>query len=145
MARIPEAAPVNMVRQSRQPLSLSTEQCFDLLATQQVGRVVFSDNRGPLALPVNFVVQDSTVLVRTSPGNTLARHLSESPTCAFEVDEIDPALHTGWSVLVRGSASVVRHLSQDPDAQWPGPWAPGERHLLLRITPDEISGRRLVP
>jgi nitroimidazol reductase NimA-like FMN-containing flavoprotein (pyridoxamine 5'-phosphate oxidase superfamily) len=132
-------------RPSGQLLALSTEQCFDLLATQQVGRVVFSDDHGPLALPVNFVVQDRTILVRTEPRNTLARHLSESATCAFEVDDIDPAHHTGWSVLVRGSASVVRHLSADPRARWPGPWAPGERHLLLRITPDELSGRRLVP
>lgn len=132
-------------RPSGQLLALSTEQCFDLLATQQVGRVVFSDDHGPVALPVNFVVQDRTVLLRTEPGNTLARHLSESATCAFEVDEIDPALHTGWSVLVRGSASVVRHLSPAPHARWPGPWAPGERHLLLRISPDELSGRRLVP
>ena len=129
---------------SGQLLALSTDQCFDLLATQQVCRVVFSDDHGPLALPVNFVVQDRTILVRTEPRNTLARHLRESSTCAFEVDDIDPAQRTGWSVLVRGSASVVRHLSPDPRARWPGPWAPGERHLLLRITPDELSGRRIV-
>jgi len=128
---------------SGQLLGLSTQECFDLLATQKVGRVVFCDDHGPLALPVNFVIQDRTVLVRTEPMNTLARHLRESATCAFEVDEIDPELHTGWSVLVRGSASVVRHLSADPTAQWPGPWAPGDRHLLLRITPDALSGRRL--
>ncbi len=130
---------------STQLVGLSTEQCFDLLATQDVGRVVFCDDHGPLALPVNFVVQDRTVLVRTEPRNTLARHLGESATCAFEVDQIDPALRSGWSVLVRGSASTVRHLSPDPHARWPGPWAAGERHLLLRITPDEVSGRRIEP
>jgi nitroimidazol reductase NimA-like FMN-containing flavoprotein (pyridoxamine 5'-phosphate oxidase superfamily) len=132
-------------RPSGQLLALSREQCFDLLGTQQVGRVVFCDDHGPLALPVSYVVQDETILVRTEPMNTLARHLRESATCAFEVDEIDPTLHSGWSVLVRGSASTVRHLSPDPQARWPGPWAPGERHLLLRITPDELSGRRIVP
>jgi len=128
-----------------QLVGLTAPECLDLLRTQEIGRVVFCDDRGPLALPVNFVVQDGTVLVRTAPSNSVARHLSESSTCAFEVDVIEPERHTGWSVLVRGSASVVRHLSADPQAHWPGPWAAGSRHLLLRITPEELSGRRLVP
>jgi nitroimidazol reductase NimA-like FMN-containing flavoprotein (pyridoxamine 5'-phosphate oxidase superfamily) len=128
-----------------QLVGLSPTECLDLLRTQQIGRVVFCDDRGPLALPVNFVVQDGTILLRTAPSNSVARHLRESSTCAFEVDAIEPELRAGWSVLVRGSASVVRHLSPDPEAHWPGPWPAGSRHLLLRITPDELTGRRLVP
>ena len=32
---------------------LTKQECFRLLAGQQLGRVVLVDDRGPLALPVN--------------------------------------------------------------------------------------------
>jgi nitroimidazol reductase NimA-like FMN-containing flavoprotein (pyridoxamine 5'-phosphate oxidase superfamily) len=124
---------------------LTPAECLDLIDDEQVGRVVYCDDHGPLALPVNFVVQERTILFRTAQDNALARHLIESATCAFEVDHVDHLLRSGWSVLARGSAAVVRHLSSDADAAWPLPWPEGARPLIIRITPLELSGRRLVP
>ncbi len=121
---------------------LSPEECLDLLTTKNVGRVVYSDAQGPLALPVNYVVQDRTVLFRTAEG-ALARHLRESATCGFEIDQFDHLLESGWSVLVRGSAALVRHPSTAGDVAWPVPWVGGIRPLLIRITPRELTGRRL--
>jgi nitroimidazol reductase NimA-like FMN-containing flavoprotein (pyridoxamine 5'-phosphate oxidase superfamily) len=118
---------------------VTAAECLELLATETVGRVVYSDRRGPLAVPVNYVVHEGTVLFRTRRG-TLADHLREASTCAFEVDRLDAHLRSGWSVLVRGSAAVVRHPS---GLVWPVPWVGGVRPLLIRITPTELTGRRV--
>jgi hypothetical protein len=66
---------------------------------------------------------------------------------AFEVDEIDPLAHTGWSVVVRG---VARELTDPEDAANAegapiARWAPGENHRVVAIQPEIVSGRRIVP
>lgn len=130
---------------------LATAECLELLATETVGRVVYCDHRGPLAVPVNYALEDGTILVRTTRGS-LAEHLREASTCAFEVDRLDRHLRSGWSVLARGSAAVVRHpASTSPSSSSPGrssrarpvPWVGGVRSLLIRITPTEVTGRRI--
>ena len=50
---------------------LTKQECFGLLAGQHLCRVVLVDDRGPLALPVNFVVDHHTVLFRTDEGTRL--------------------------------------------------------------------------
>jgi nitroimidazol reductase NimA-like FMN-containing flavoprotein (pyridoxamine 5'-phosphate oxidase superfamily) len=47
---------------------LTKQEGFELLAGQQLGRVVLVDDRGPLALPVNFVVDQHSVLFRSDEG-----------------------------------------------------------------------------
>ena len=127
-----------------QLVGLTSTECLELLMTQRLGRIIYCDDHGPIAVPVNFVVQDDTILFRTSSDNALAQHMRECATCSFEVDEVDEAQHSGWSVLVRGSAAVVRHVSGDRDLVWPTPWPAGRRQLLIRMTPSELRGRRLV-
>ncbi len=87
---------------------MSAGECRQLLLGTSVGRVVFLDDVGPAALPVNFVLDGNAVLFRTSPHNSLARHL-EGANVAFEVDDFDDYTQSGWSVLVRGVASYVPH------------------------------------
>ena len=102
--------------------------------------------RGPVALPVNYAMQQGTVLFRTSPYNSLARHLRETPACSFEVDHVDAFTRSGWSVLVRGSADLVRHPGPaQGSVQGPEPWPEGSRALTIRVTAHEITGRRLHP
>ena len=50
---------------------MTKQECFGLLAGQHLGRVVLVDDRGPLALPVNFVVDHHTVLFRSDEGAKL--------------------------------------------------------------------------
>ncbi|HME77643.1 MAG TPA: pyridoxamine 5'-phosphate oxidase family protein, partial [Mycobacterium sp.] len=35
---------------------LSPDECFRLLATARVGRLVYQDDLGPLAVPVNYAM-----------------------------------------------------------------------------------------
>ena len=127
-----------------QLVELSRAECLELLATEEIGRVVYCDRQGPLAVPVNFRLDEETIVFRTSPHNSLAAHLRESSTCAFEVDRIDTSTRSGWSVVVRGSGALVRHPDVASKPAGPVPWPDGTRQFVIRITPLEVTGRRLV-
>ena len=118
------------------------DECFELLGGRQVGRVGFVDPDGPVVLPVNYGIHDESVLIATSPANSLSRHAVGQPV-AFEVDEIDEFNETGWSVLVRGLASL--ETDEIPDKQQPNPWVDGNRSLVIRISATHVSGRYLLP
>ena len=124
---------------------MSAGECRQLLLGTSVGRVVFLDDDGPVALPVNYAMDGAAVLFRTSPHNSLGRHL-EGANVAFEVDDFDDYTQSGWSILVRGVASYVPpgDLPDDEEAR-PYPWAEGVRTLVVRITPDQVTGRRVLP
>ena len=92
-------------------------------------------------IPVNFTANGSDVVVRTTAHSEAARECDDSRV-AFEVDEVDAATRSGWSVLMRGRA----HLESGPtDDEGPDVWAPGPRSLRLRIEVTEVTGRRIIP
>ncbi|MCO1656365.1 pyridoxamine 5'-phosphate oxidase family protein [Pseudonocardia sp. S2-4] len=68
----------------------------------------------------------------------------------FEVDEIDQRSRSGWSVLVRGLAEEITgahraELVERTTATGVTPWAPGEHGHWIRLIPQDIGGRRIVP
>jgi uncharacterized protein len=119
-------------------------ECLELLGSHQVGRVAYCDDLGPVVLPVNYVIDHGTVLIQLSPHSTLARNLRSAPA-SFEVDEFDDYNQSGWSVLVRGAATYVEPDDLRDADDRPVAWAEGERTFHVRITPHDISGRRLLP
>lgn len=131
---------------SRSPLrEISRAECWELLARERVGRIAFVDDTGPAVIPVNFAIDDQSFLIATSPYSNLAQHALGGPV-AFEVDGVDEFTESGWSVLVRGRATQVMPPELPPDvADRPVPWAEGTRTFHLRISPTEITGRRLLP
>lgn len=66
---------------------------------------------------------------------------------AFEVDHLDRAAHTGWSVTVLGVAELVTNEDELDLARvfGPEPWAPDRKEFLLRIPLSVVTGRRLGP
>ncbi|MGH3361435.1 MAG: pyridoxamine 5'-phosphate oxidase family protein [Nocardioides sp.] len=123
---------------------MSAGECRQLLLATSVGRVVFVDELGPTALPVNYVLDEDNVLFRTSAHNTLGRHL-DGATVALEVDDFEDYTQSGWSVLVRGIASFVPHDDLPDGGNQPYPWPDGVRTLMVQITPESVTGRRLLP
>jgi hypothetical protein len=133
-------------RGSRHPALeiLTREHCDAHLAAGGVGRVIFSMDRGPVALPVNFEFTAGEVILSTDLAKA---HLLEGQgLIGFEVDRVDEALSEGWSVLVSGPAyrvddpdEILRLSSLDLEA-----WAGGERHALVKITPVTVTGRVIV-
>jgi uncharacterized protein len=117
---------------------LPAGECRELMGSTSVGRVAFVDEDGPTVLPVNYVLDGDDVLFRTAPDNTLGRHLEGNRGVASE--------ETGWSVLVRGTATSMGtdDVSRD-EALQPFSWAAGRRTQLVRIAPGSVTGRRLLP
>ena len=61
---------------------------------------------------------------------------------AFEVDHIDPATDTAWSVLVRGLATLEGHPTDEELAAVAHPYVPRPGHQVLSIRPDVTTGRQ---
>jgi nitroimidazol reductase NimA-like FMN-containing flavoprotein (pyridoxamine 5'-phosphate oxidase superfamily) len=123
---------------------LTREECFELLASRHLGRVVLVDDRGPLALPVNFTLDHYTILFRTDQGTKLDA-ASRGGRIAFQVDGADEATRTGWSVLVRGEVTEVTDPSELARVRRLPlyPWAPGAKARYVRILPRVLTGRRI--
>ncbi|MGW5637879.1 pyridoxamine 5'-phosphate oxidase family protein [Streptomyces sp. NPDC003832] len=123
---------------------LTSAECRALLSTHGVGRLAVPTATGLTVVPVNYTVVDSAVVFRTAAGATPA--LAAGLQVAFEVDRIDDAFASGWSVLVRGRALAVTDLAEArrlDETAHSAPWAGGRRTLWVRIEPHAISGRRI--
>ena len=127
---------------------IAVEECYRLLATQEVGRLGVNAEHYPLIIPVNYGVDGSTIVIRTHPGATLTAAAHANVT--FEVDQIDRHSRSGWSVLARGLAEEVTEghraeLVARTHSTGVEPWAPGEHGRWLRLIVHHITGRRIVP
>jgi len=124
--------------------TLTPEQCAAHLEGGGVGRLVFLSERGPVAHPVNFMTCDGDVVVSTTPPQ--ASQLESQERASFQIDRVDEAMREGWSVLVSGPA----HRVDDPDELVElaelglEPWAEGNRHAIVRIRPEIVTGRVIV-
>ncbi|MBA3233411.1 MAG: pyridoxamine 5'-phosphate oxidase family protein [Propionibacteriales bacterium] len=121
---------------------LSQQECAARLRGSGVGRVAVCTPDGPVIIPVNYVIDEGTVVVRTAPYTLLAGHAWDK--AAFEIDELDHNLRRGWSVLVVGQASPVEDVDEVQDSRTVDQlttWAPGSRSMFIRITPVRITGR----
>ena len=127
--------------------SIAAEECWDLLASQQVGRLSFTAQGGlPVILPVNFVVDGETIAFRSGRGPKLVA-AARREIVAFEADQIDADCRTGWSVVVIGQASLVTNAAQRRrlDALGLRPWVAGPRDEYVVITPRNVAGRYVRP
>lgn len=121
------------------------KECLRLLASRRIGRLGFVVDGQPMVLPVNFAVDGDVVVFRTGEGTKLEAAVGAK--VAFEVDEVDEATGSGWSVVVQG---VAREITDDPDwfaeslRQAAAPtWLPSTPDHYVRIDPGTVSGRRI--
>jgi uncharacterized protein len=124
---------------------LDRAECVRLLSTAVVGRIVFTERALPAIRPVNFVLDRNEIIFRTAQGSALAA-ATQHAVVGLEVDDIQAATHTGWSVVVLGQAyeifdidRLVRLACVD-DAPWP----PNRTAHTIAIPMDHVTGRRLM-
>ncbi len=131
--------------QHRDPaVTLDVSESWALVREAVVGRlaVVTIDQLSPDVFPVNHVVDHGSVVFRTAPGTKLSAAVDRP--VAFEVDGYDPDTGVAWSVVIKGIAREVRRLYDVVDAiDLPlFPWHAAPKPRIVRIEPEEISGRR---
>lgn len=119
-------------------------ECWELVASKEIGRLAVSVANDPDVFPLNYRVDDATIVIRTSPGLKLAAAVLGNPV-AFEVDDLDDTTHSGWSVVIHGFGEEIEDVTawlraEDLNIE---PWADSAKSRYLRIVPDRISGRRV--
>jgi nitroimidazol reductase NimA-like FMN-containing flavoprotein (pyridoxamine 5'-phosphate oxidase superfamily) len=130
--------------ESSQPVTILSEgESWNLLAGVALGRLVTSVEGEPEIFPVNFVVQNRTVLFRTAVGTKLVSAVINN-NVLFEADDHNVA--EGWSVIVRG---IARTLHSDEDIREAEraqllPWTATVKQHYVRVLPTRITGRRFV-
>lgn len=120
--------------------ALDEQACWERLAGQELGRIVTHVGEVFDIFPVNYVVDDETVLLRTAEGSKLFE-LTVNSEVLFEVDDHTDA--EAWSVIVRGHARRLSTSAEVERADGLGlaPWIPTLKYNYVRIEPTSVSGR----
>ncbi|HTZ44296.1 MAG TPA: pyridoxamine 5'-phosphate oxidase family protein [Jatrophihabitans sp.] len=127
-----------------QPVTVLTQdECWTLLASEQVGRLATSVVDQPEIFPVNFACRPPSILIRTAEGTKLLS-TAINERVAFEADA-----HTatdGWSVVVKGRVHLLSTQAEEDAAERYAlrSWVPLAKQRYLRIDVTQISGRRFV-
>jgi nitroimidazol reductase NimA-like FMN-containing flavoprotein (pyridoxamine 5'-phosphate oxidase superfamily) len=126
---------------------LSRSECLFLLAARSMGRVAVSRRALPTIQPVNYALLGEDILFATGTGS-MSLAIGEEVVIAFEVDDVDPATRSGWSIVVVGKARKVDELDSDSEAARClnlDPWVGRHAIELVRLPTDRLTGRWLHP
>jgi nitroimidazol reductase NimA-like FMN-containing flavoprotein (pyridoxamine 5'-phosphate oxidase superfamily) len=119
---------------------LIDQDIWNLLGSVKMGRLATSVADQPEIFPVNFAVQQHTILLRTAEGTKLL-HAILNGQVAFEADGYN--VEEGWSVVVKGRAYVLGAAEvAEAERGQVLPWTTTVKDRFIRIVPGEISGRR---
>jgi Pyridoxamine 5'-phosphate oxidase len=131
----------------RQTVELTGDESWQLLGSVSMGRIVFSQRAMPAIRPVNHLIDEGVIIIRSHLGAAIVALSAEQDgaVVCYEADDIDPVRHTGWSVIATGTARLVR----DPAViaryeQALEPWAAGQMDYVIAIKPQILTGLRLV-
>ncbi|WP_406192245.1 MULTISPECIES: pyridoxamine 5'-phosphate oxidase family protein [unclassified Streptomyces] len=129
----------------RRRIELDSAEALRLLGSVPLGRIVFTRHALPTVRPVNHVLDDGDIVIRTHEGAALISQTQSADgpgvVVAYEADAIDPQTHLGWSVVVTGFARPVT----DPDdlarcRALLQPWVEQAMDQAIRIRPDLVTG-----
>jgi len=119
---------------------MTSDECWELLESQEFGRLAFRLVDEVHVVPINYVVDQRTLFFRTTAGNKLLSAALHS-NVAFEIDWYDDS--SAWSVVVRGRARRLADSEMHRvDALPGGPWVPLPKWEAIELEPDVVTGRR---
>jgi hypothetical protein len=125
-------------------VDLSDDECWQLLVTGAVGRIAWVRANRPFVIPVNFTVEGTTIHIHSAPYSALVQEVDDNQV-AFQVDDIDIASRSGWTVTAQGRAEVRYRGAMTPSGPAVDVWPAGAKAATVAIEVAEISGRRLRP
>lgn len=129
-------------------VELEAEEALALLTAAPFGRVVFTLRALPAIRPVNHIVDEGLIIIRTRLVTRLAAAVTDQlpypMVVAYQADELDPVARTGWSVVATGVARPVvdagRVARYERLLQ---PWVSQVMDSVFAIEPEIIVGFRL--
>ena len=128
-------------------LELSEREALALAATMPVGRLAHVLGDRLFVTPLNFLLDDRDVLLRTADGTELLAAAGRHAPAALQVDDLSNWSRSGWSVLIRGDLTEVTDPEQVDRVRSSNlrPWAGGKRDHVVRLVGEEVTGRRIEP
>lgn len=121
---------------------LTTEECWRMLAGEEFGRLAYRLVDEVHLVPVNYVVDGSTLLFRTAAGGKLLAAALTSDV-AFEIDWHDH--DAAWSVEVRGRLHLLGEgEAHRADRLALQPWVPTLKYDVVELRPVSVTGRRFL-
>ncbi|MGW6548036.1 pyridoxamine 5'-phosphate oxidase family protein [Streptomyces massasporeus] len=132
----------------RHSVQLDSVEALRLLGSVSLGRIVFTQHALPTIRPVNHILDNGDIVIRTHEGSTLTSHTRHANgsgvVVAYEADAIDPDTHLGWSVVVTGYARLITDPHELTRYQaLLHPWVTHVMDDAIRIRPDLVTGIRL--
>jgi nitroimidazol reductase NimA-like FMN-containing flavoprotein (pyridoxamine 5'-phosphate oxidase superfamily) len=124
---------------------LTPDECWEHLGSGQIGRLAVAAGGEVDIFPLNYVVDDQSIVFRTAEGTKLVA-LVLTGRVAFEIDGYDSAAGAAWSVIIKGEATLLERFEQIYKAQDLPlfPWNTSARERFVRIQPAVVSGRRFL-
>ncbi|MCZ2402032.1 pyridoxamine 5'-phosphate oxidase family protein [Paenarthrobacter sp. Z7-10] len=118
-------------------------ECWHLLESHVLARLAVVVDGHPDIFPVNYVVDNRSVVFRTASGTKFLGALESTPV-AMEIDGYDSHTELAWSVVLRGAAREVRRQEELSNASvaYLDPWQGGPKEHVIRVNTLNLSGRR---
>lgn len=132
-----------MSTQENQIEELPPHTCWALLHAANVGRLAVWVEDHPDIFPINYVVDQGTLVFRSAAGTKVAGAITGAAV-ALEIDGHEDSPPQAWSVVVKGRAEQIRETQELVDTlDLPlFPWQAGTKGKFIRIVPDLVTGRR---
>jgi Pyridoxamine 5'-phosphate oxidase len=131
---------------ARAVIELNPQEAMRLLRSVSYGRIVFTRDALPAIRPVNHIIDDGEVIIRTRLTAKVSLNVRSVPgvVVAYEADDLDPIRHVGWSVVVTGMARTVT----DPQRlarceRLLHPWVNTAMDTMIAIEPGIVTGIQL--
>ncbi len=123
---------------------IDERECRALLQTKRIGRIAYVTEGRPRIVPVNFMLVDDFIVLRSDPGDKLA-HIPLRHVC-FETDGPDD-FDRAWSVVVEGTARDITTAVDEPSlrlrrTEFPS-FVPLDDPHWIAVSIEQITGRRL--
>lgn len=124
---------------------LEVNECWELLRGASLGRLAVWTGDHPEIFPLTYVTDHETIIFRTGPGTKLNAALAGAPV-ALEIDGVGSRTNVAWSIVVKGQAAPIELTEESLAGSTHRliPWESGAKDHFVRITPEEVTGRRFV-
>ena len=116
--------------------ALSVVECWELLQTVSVGRLVLSLKALPVIMPVQYYVDDDQLAICLGYYRIPAPSIHDA-IVAFGTDAIDPVSRSGWAVQVQGASQLPGRVGVATDCGQP---TAGQ---IVHLRPATIQGHRV--
>ena len=126
---------------------LSHAEAMRLLASVDYGRVVFTQKALPAVRPVNHLVDEGRIIIRTRLSTAISSVVASADdgvVVAYEADDFDSQSQSGWSVVATGWAHRVNDPGQvSRYERLLHPWV-NHADTVLAIEPQIVTGFHII-